>query len=70
MLEELAALLCVCSYQLLCEIKAEGEVLGTLIYFDDGPHSETRGQQVRSCPGCGEKLGLQVLRARKNLSLW
>jgi hypothetical protein len=68
MLEGLAALLCSCSYHILCEVRPEGERLGFPIFFDDGPESETRGQQVRSCPGCGEKLGLHLLRAQKNPS--
>ena len=68
MLEGLAALLCACSYQILCEVREEGERLGTLIFFDDRPESETRGQQVSNCPGCGQKLGLHLLQAHKNLS--
>jgi hypothetical protein len=67
-LEGLAALLCACSYQILCEIREEGERLGLPVFFDDGPQSETRGQQVRSCPGCRQRLGLHMLRAQKNVS--
>ena len=68
MLEGLAALLCTCTYQILCEVRAEGERLGFPVFFDDGPESRTRGQQVTSCPRCGEKLGLHLLRAQKNPS--
>jgi hypothetical protein len=68
MLEGLAELLCACTYQILCEVRDEGERLGTLGFFDDGPQSETRGQRVTSCPGCGQRLGLHVLQARQYAS--
>ena len=67
-LKGLATLLCSCSYHILCELRREGERLGSVVFFDDGPQSETRSQQVTSCPGCGEKLGLHLLRAQKNPS--
>jgi hypothetical protein len=67
-LEGLAALLCACTYPILCEVSPQGERLGFLTFFDDGPESATRGQQVSNCPGCGQKLGLHLLQAQKNLS--
>jgi hypothetical protein len=68
MLEEFAALLCACGYRILCEVRAEGQRLGFAMYLDDGPESEGRGQRVRLCPGCGDELGLHLLRAQKDLS--
>jgi hypothetical protein len=64
--EGLAALLCQCTYQIACEVRAVGERLGLLMFFDDEPASETRGQQVSSCPGCGQELRLHLLRAQTN----
>lgn len=32
--------------------------MGFVDFFDDEPDSESRGQRVRECPGCGERLGL------------
>jgi hypothetical protein len=62
--ERLAALVCSCGYRILCELRQEGERLGLQVFFDDQPASETRGQQVMSCPGCAQSLGLQMLQAR------
>jgi hypothetical protein len=62
--EVLAALVCSCGYRILCELRQEGERLGLQVFFDDQPASVTRGQQVRSCPGCGQSLGLHMLQAR------
>ena len=52
------ALRCVCGHALLCEVRSAGEGIGVLVCFDDGPTSETRGQRVKDCPGCGEPLRL------------
>jgi hypothetical protein len=49
-------------------VSPQGERLGFLMFFDDGLESETRGKQVSTCPGCGQKLGLHLLQAHKNLS--
>ncbi len=68
MLEGVVALLCRCSYQVLCELRQEGERLGFQVFFDDQPQSETRGQQLISCPRCGQRLGLHMLQAQKELS--
>jgi hypothetical protein len=59
-----SALVCSCGYRILCELRQEGERLGLPVFFDDQPASETRGQQVRSCAGCGQSLGLHMLQAR------
>ena len=64
MLEGLAALVCSCGYRILCELRQEGERLGLQVFFDDQPASESRGQQIRSCPGCGQSLGLHMLQTR------
>ncbi len=52
------ALRCVCGHALLCEVRSAGEGIGFLVCFDDEPTSETRGQQVKSCPSCDERLRL------------
>ena len=59
------ALRCVCGHALLCEVRSAGEGIGVLVCFDDEPTSETRGQQVKICPRCGEPLRL-ARRWRKN----
>ena len=56
-----AVLRCVCGHAILCKVQPEGERIGFLAFFDDEPTSETRGQRVKACPGCGEQLGLPML---------
>jgi hypothetical protein len=56
-----AVLRCTCGHSILCEVQPEGERIGFLAFFDDEPTSRTRGQRVKSCPGCGEQLGLPLL---------
>jgi hypothetical protein len=56
--------LCACTYPILCEVQKEGGRLGSLKFFDDGSESETRGERVSRCPGCGRKLELHLLRAQ------
>jgi hypothetical protein len=56
-----ARLRCVCGHGILCEVRPGGEHIGYLAFFDDEPtSSETYGQRVESCPGCGEQLGLPL----------
>jgi hypothetical protein len=55
------ALRCVCGYTILCEVQPGGEYIGFLVFFDGEPTSETYGQRVKNCPGCGELIGLPVL---------
>jgi DNA-directed RNA polymerase subunit RPC12/RpoP len=55
-----AKLRCVCGYRILCEVRPWGERIGFLAFFDDEAASGTYGQQVESCPGCGEQLGLPL----------
>jgi hypothetical protein len=63
--EVATALRCVCGYSILCEVRSAGERLGLLVFQDNEPASETYGQRVESCPGCGEQLGLPLF-FRKN----
>ena len=56
-----AVLRCVCDRRILCGVQPEGEHIGFLVFLDGEPTSETHGQRVKSCPGCGEQLGLSVL---------
>ena len=60
---ERRSVLCACTYPILCEVIQEGERLGFTRFFDDAPESETRGERVSSCPGCGRALGIHLLRA-------
>jgi hypothetical protein len=61
MMKEAAMLLCVCAHRILCEVKREGERLGTLVFFDGEEASKTYQERVKSCPGCGEQLELIML---------
>ena len=56
-----ARLRCVCAHSILCEVQPQGERIGFLAFFDDEPTSETYAQRIKSCPRCGEQLGLPVL---------
>jgi hypothetical protein len=56
-------LLCVCSYNVRCEITRYGERLGDLVFFDDEEASVTQGERVLRCPGCHNLLGLPGLRS-------
>ncbi len=56
-----AVLRCVCDRRILCQVQPEGEHIGFLVFVDDEPTSETYGQRIKSCPGCGEQLGLPML---------
>jgi hypothetical protein len=61
MLRSLAALRCACSYEIVCEVRPEGQRIGTLDFFDAGRQSGTQLERVTSCPGCGRRLGLHLL---------
>ena len=65
MQEETVALRCVCGYRISCQARSKGEHIGFLTFFDNEPTSETYGQRVENCPGCGEQLGLPLF-FRKN----
>jgi hypothetical protein len=56
-----ATLRCVCGHSFVCEVFSEGEYIGFLAFFDNEPTSETHGRRVKSCPSCGEQLGLVLL---------
>ena len=60
-----AVLRCVCGHKILCEVQPGGDGMGFLAFFDGEPKSESYGQRVRSCPGCGKRLGLPVLLREK-----
>jgi hypothetical protein len=61
---EEAALLCPCAYRIFCVVRRESERLGSLVFFDDDPTSQTHGERIHECPGCGERLGLLLLSAQ------
>ena len=58
---EAVTLRCACGHSILCEVQPEGERIGYLAFFDNELASETYGERVRSCPRCGEQLGLPLL---------
>ncbi len=53
---EAATLQCPCGYAIVCEVWSLMERLGAAVFFDDELSSETYGERVKSCPGCGEQL--------------
>jgi hypothetical protein len=59
--EEASTLQCPCAHDLLCEVRRLGERLGALAFFDNEPTSETYGERVENCPGCGEHLEFLML---------
>ena len=61
---EAITLQCPCGYAILCEVRSLMERLGAAVFFDDEPTSETYGEQVKSCPGCGEQLAFLTLLLR------
>ncbi len=62
MLEELAALVrCACGYRISVELSDEGARICDVALFDNEPTSDSRGERVRECPGCGVGLGLHTL---------
>jgi hypothetical protein len=44
---------CSCGHKLWCEARFEEEDLLRLIFFDNVESSETYGEQITQCPGCG-----------------
>ncbi len=47
---------CPCGYAILCDVRCFRERLGTLAFLDNEQTSQTYGERVKSCPGCGEQL--------------
>lgn len=56
----MARLRCECRHRIWSELwwKNSGEVL---LFFDDVAASESYGERVSVCPGCGRRLGGRVL---------
>lgn len=61
MQEEAVTLCCPCGYAILCEVRRLVERMGTVAFFDGESTSETYGERVRNCPGCGEQLEFLTL---------
>ncbi len=61
---EAVSLQCPCGYAIVCEVRSLMERLGAAVFFDDEPTSEIYGEQVKSCPGCGEQLTFLALLLR------
>ena len=64
MQEEALTLWCPCGYAILCEVRRLVERMGNVTFVDDESTSETYGERVRSCPGCGEQLEFLTLLLR------
>ncbi len=64
MQEEVAPLQCPCGYPIVCEVQSLMGRLGAAIFLDEEPTSETYGETVKSCPGCGEQLTFLTLLLR------
>lgn len=61
-LEERAALVrCACGYGISVELSDEGARICNVMLFDNEPSSDSHGERVRECPGCGVGLGLHTL---------
>jgi hypothetical protein len=58
---EVTQLLCKCNYGISCGVRREGERLGFLVFFDDQEASETYGEQISWCPGCGARPDYHLL---------
>ena len=56
-----ASLRCSCGYGVRCEAWHDREGLGGLVFIDDEEVSETRGERVGRCPGCGRLIDLHSL---------
>lgn len=56
---------CACGHRLLCKVRSEGERLGMLVFFDADGANETFLGRITECPGCGDRLGAEVLIPRK-----
>lgn len=61
MVEELAALRCVCGRGVRVKLEDMGERVCNVVFFDDEPTGDTYGERVRECPGCAVGLGLHTL---------
>jgi hypothetical protein len=61
---EAVTLRCPCGHAILCEVRRLVERVGIVAFFDDESTSETYGERVRSCPGCGEQLEFHTLLLR------
>lgn len=59
-----ARLRCSCGHGIAVELRGEGLRVATVAFVDDEPGSDTRGERVRECPGCGARLGLHALAPR------
>ena len=62
-MEGTTALICACTRCIFCKMSHEGKRLGAVLFFNDGLASETCGERIEFCSGCGEKLGGRVLLA-------
>jgi hypothetical protein len=65
----LAVLFVCAAFVVLCEVRSLIERLGAAVFFEDELRSETYGERVKSCPGCGERLEFLSLLLR-NLRRW
>ena len=49
---------CECGHDIRCALRSLGASLASLAFFDGRALSETHGEQVACCPGCGNRLAV------------
>jgi hypothetical protein len=58
--EPMAILYCACGHEIWSELWWK-EPRHVLLFFDDLEKSETYGERVTHCPGCGQQIGRALL---------
>jgi hypothetical protein len=58
---EVTLFLCECGYSICCGVRAQGERLGFLVFFDGQEASETYGERITCRPGCDARLDYRLL---------
>jgi hypothetical protein len=59
--ESTYGLSCACGYKVRCGVLRYGDQLGGLVFFDGAKVSRTKGEEIRRCPGCDNKLDIPGL---------
>jgi hypothetical protein len=67
--EQAAVVRCACGHGILSEVLRKGERLATVAFFDEEEASETHGEQLQWCPGCGQRLAVHTLLPRTSQGL-
>ena len=61
---ETVRLRCECGHDIRCVTRLSGSYLASLAFFDDRALSETHGEQIAFCPGCGVRPAVALLLGR------